>query len=373
VTYARIVPFEPAAVAHALAGTVEGLAVRTSGSTGAPREVLLPGEAIRASVDATHAALGGPGRWLLALPPDRVAGAMVWARALRGGTEPLALPAGPFTAEAFAAATDALAARGEGPLYVSLVPTQLIRALASPAGRDALSAYRAVLVGGAPLDLDPAAVPAQVVRTYGASETCGGCVYNGVPLEGVQIRLVDGRIHLAGPMLAAGFADGNNAAFVVDDGVRWWVTNDVGTFTPDGRLSVVGRVDHAITTGGVTVHPARVERELRALPGVADAVVTSLPSPEWGEEMVALVVRDAGVSGGIGEGVSLDSAAVRAALGARLPRAEMPRRVWQVDALPLLESGKIDREGARRRAQDLAAARPGAAEATRPRVKENLA
>jgi o-succinylbenzoate---CoA ligase len=337
-----------AEVARAPAGTA--VVIATSGSTGEPKLVALSADALRASARATEARLGGPGRWLLALPAEHVAGVQVIVRALLAGAAPavLDLRAG-FRPEGFAAATAAL---GPGRRYTSLVPTQLRRILdgatqapAATAGGgreanaalDALRSYAAVLVGGAALDPGTheraLAAGVRVVTTYGMSETAGGCVYDGVPLDGVAVELdPDGRILLGGPTLASGYLrpDGepDRAAF---DGGRFR-TGDLGRWR-GGRLEVLGRADDVIVTGGEKVAPAAVERVLAAQPGVRAACVTGLPDSEWGHVVVAAVVWDApGTDDGLRE-------AVRAALG----RAAVPRRVVAVAEIPLRGIGKPDR------------------------------
>ena len=191
--YARLTDGAADAVADALAGKVRGIAVATSGSTGEPSEVLVSGDALRASARATADSLGAEGHWLLALPIDRIAGAMVVVRSRVASTALTGVGPGPFTADAFAAAADRLPA--DGPRFTSLVPTQLRRVLDSPHGADALTSFTAVLVGGAALGHEP---PANVVRTYGLTETAGGCVYNGVPIGDTVVRVGDdGRIRSA--------------------------------------------------------------------------------------------------------------------------------------------------------------------------------
>jgi o-succinylbenzoate---CoA ligase len=201
-------------VRQAPAGTA--VVIATSGSTGEPKLVALSGVALRASARATEARLGGPGRWLLALPAEHVAGIQVIVRALLAGAPPVVMDLRTgFRPDAFAAATAAL---GPGRRYTSLVPTQLRRILDAEGAVAALRSYAAVLVGGAALD--PAtreralAAGVRVVTTYGMSETAGGCVYDGVPLDGVTVELdEDGRILLGGPTLASGYlrADGDGA------------------------------------------------------------------------------------------------------------------------------------------------------------------
>lgn len=339
------------AAGHAAEGAGEvpddvALLVRTSGSTGAPREVMLTATALRASGAATEARLAGPGRWLLPLPPAHVAGLQVLVRSLLAGTEPVVL-AGPFRPDAFAAAVARMPAGG-GPRYTSLVPTQVHRLLDSAPGRDALAALDAVLLGGAatPPGLLAAAraAGARVVTTYGMSETCGGCVYDGVPLDGVTVDLDpdDGRVRIAGPVLAAGYRgrpDLDADLFEVRDGTRWLRTSDLGRWGDDGRLEVLGRADDVLVTGGVKVPPAAVERVLAGLPGVGEVLVVGVPDPEWGQALVAVVVP---ASGAPAPGLADLRDAAAAALGG--PAA--PRHLVTVGALPLRGPGKPDRRGA---------------------------
>lgn len=337
------------------------LLVRTSGSTGAPREVMLTAAALRASADATHRRLDGPGRWLLTLPPAHVAGLQVLARSLVAGTTPAVLD-GPFRAGSFAAATRALPA-GDGPRYTSLVPTQVHRLLGSAEGRDALAAYDAVLLGGAasPPSLVARAreAGARVVTTYGMSETCGGCVYDGVPLDGVRVDLdADGRIRIAGPVLAAGYRDRPDldaTTFEVHDGTRRLRTSDLGRWTPDvpPLLEVLGRADDVLVTGGVKVPPAAVERALGGLPGVGEVLVVGVPDAEWGQALVAVVVPAAD-----GPAPGLDD--LRRAAADRLGGPAAPRHLVLVDALPLRGPGKPDRQAATQVAARALGRDPGA-------------
>jgi o-succinylbenzoate---CoA ligase len=325
------------------------LLVRTSGSTGEPREVLLTAAALRASGEATADRLSGPGRWLLALPAWHVAGLQVIARSILSGTEPVVLD-GPFRPGPFAAAVARMT--GAGPRYTSLVPTQLVRLVDDPEGLRALTGFDAVLLGGA------AAAPAlvaharergvRVVTTYGMSETCGGCVYDGVPLDGVRVDLdADGRISLAGPVLAAGYRGATGTtAFTEQDGTRWLRTSDLGRWTgaepgAPARLEVLGRADDVLVTGGEKVAPAAVEATVLDARGggagdVREVCVVGVPDPEWGQAVVAVVVPRA-------PGSEPDAEALRTAVMAALGRAAAPRHVLAVDALPLRGPGKTDR------------------------------
>jgi o-succinylbenzoate---CoA ligase len=324
--------------------------VPTSGSSGAPKGVLLGAAALLASASATHDRLGGPGRWLLALPPQHVAGVQVLVRSLVARTEPGVLDlADGFTPAGFARAARAMTGTRR---YTALVPTQLVRLLEGADdghaeghadGLAELARFDAVLVGGsatpAPVLERARAAGVRVVTTYGASETCGGCVYDGLPLDGVRAELEEGtgRIRLGGPTLARGYRGGDaDGAFVTDgDGTRWWRTADAGRWD-DGHLRVLGRLDDAVLTGGATVMPAAVEAALLALPGVAEAVVVGVPDAEWGSRVVAAVVPAAG-----GAGPSLE--AVRAHVSAAVGPYAAPRQLLVLGALPLVGVGKPDR------------------------------
>jgi O-succinylbenzoic acid--CoA ligase len=298
--------------------------------------VLLTAAALAASATATHDRLGGPGRWLLALPPTHIAGLQVLVRSLLAGTLPVSMPVGTFAAADLVAATAAL---GPGRRYVSLVPTQLRRVLdvgGEPLA--ALASYDAVLLGGAAasgaLLAHAREAGVAVVTTYGMSETSGGCVYDGLPLDGVEVGLTDdGTIRLAGPVLASGYRlrpDLTRAAFA--DG--WFTTSDLGVLD-GGRLTVLGRADDVLITGGEKVVPAAVEAVLGAHPAVAEVVEVGVPDPEWGQRVVAVVRLRAGAS------LTLEQA--RELVATQLPRAAAPRELRVVDVLPLLPSGKPDR------------------------------
>ncbi|MFC4853108.1 o-succinylbenzoate--CoA ligase [Actinophytocola glycyrrhizae] len=314
-----------------LAGTA--VVVATSGSTGEAKGVELSAAALSASAAATHARLGGPGQWLLTLPAHHIAGVQVIVRSLLAGLPPVLR--GP---RSFAEA----AATMSGPRrYTSLVPTQLLRLLDTPEGLDALRTFDAVLLGGAatpgPLLARARAAGVPVATTYGMSETAGGCVYDGTPLDGVRVRLADGVIHLAGPVLATGYRlDPAATATAFAEG--WFRTTDAGELRPDGTLKVLGRTDFMINTGGVKVAPTAVEEVLTAQPGVAEACVVDLPSEEWGQLVAAAVVpTDPAAPPEVG--------ALRAAVRERLGGPAAPKLIRVVGHLPLLGPGKVDRIG----------------------------
>jgi len=274
--------------AHLPAGTA--LVVPTSGSTGTPRGVVLSHAALAASTAASLTALDcEPGeRWALALPLRHIAGLQVLARARALGAPPHVI-ADPGDPRAIAAA----AADAE---HVALVPTQLVRCLDS--GVD-LTRFRSVLVGGGPLDAQQRAAArasgVRLVQSYGMTETCGGCVYDGAALSGVEVRVEpNGRIALRGPMLATGYLhpSAEDAARFTDDG--WFVTDDLGDLRTDAdgshALEVIGRVDDVIISGGIKIVPSIIERSLRAVDGVVDVAVLGVPDAEWGERVRAVVV-----------------------------------------------------------------------------------
>jgi O-succinylbenzoic acid--CoA ligase len=287
----------------------EPLVIATSGSTGEPKRVMLSRAAMRASADATHARLGGPGQWELNLPPTYVAGVQVLYRTIRAG--------------------DA------GRSYVSLVPTQLIRMREEWAR---LTTYDAVLIGGGPLDpqvrADAEAAGVRIVQTYGMSETCGGCVYDGVPLDGVELKIDDEEVLLRGPMLFDGYQDEpERTAAAFRDG--WLVTNDLGHFAEDGRLRIDGRADDVIISGGVKVPAVAVAAMVGRHPSVDQVVVVGVPDQEWGERVVAVIEP--------ADPVTLED--VRDLVE---PRSWAPRRLVVVPELPRLPNGKPDRMAIRK-------------------------
>lgn len=305
----------------------EPLVVETSGSTGRPKRVVLPRASVRASVEASARRLGGRGRWLLALPPSYVAGAQVVCRSVLAGAPPVVL-------DDHASLADAVAADGDVE-FVSLVPTQLMRMLADPADTAALRSLHTVLLGGGPIDPALRARAAEagvaVVATYGSAETAGGCVYDGVPLDGVALATArDGRLSVAGPTLFTGYdGDAELTARTLVDG--WFRTEDAARFDDDGRLQVLGRLDDVVVTGGVNVPAPAVARRLRAHPGVREVEVLGVPDEEWGNRLVAFVVGE----------VSLEGA--RSWVAAEHPRSWAPRQLVALEAVPLLANGKTDR------------------------------
>jgi O-succinylbenzoic acid--CoA ligase len=328
----RLAPADSAPLAPGTA-----VVIATSGSTGEPKGAELSAAALRHSAGASLARLGAqPGeRWLSCLPPSHISGLQVFVRSLLAGSEPVVLPR----------LDSAAAAAGPGCQYVSLVPTQVRHLLDEPGGPAALASFRSILLGGAavPAGLlaEAWAAGARVITTYGMTETCGGCIYDGQPLDGVSVRIAaDGRIELAGPVLFSGYRGRPELSLAAMDG-PWFVTSDLGSLDESGRLAVRGRADGMINTGGEKVAADEVVVVLAGCPGVRDVAVTGRPDPEWGELVTAIVVpADPADPPGL--------AALRAAVRGKLPDFAAPRALVLVPAIPLLRSGKPDLQALRR-------------------------
>jgi len=331
------------------------LVVETSGTTSRPKRVALSSDALLASAAASQTALGAPGQWILALPTHYIAGLQVLVRSIAAGTAPAVLAPGSFDPRAFAelaASMDARVAR-----YTSLVPTQLhrlVEAAEAAAGddarrvRDAVRRLDAILVGGQatpPQLVDrAAALRWRVVRTYGSSETAGGCVYDGVPIATAEVAVVDGQVELAGPMLAEGYLGdpaATDAAFGEHDGRRWYRTGDGGEVV-DGVLRITGRLDDVVISGGEKLRLAAVEEAVRSLAAwdarLGEAVVVAGEHAGWGQRPV--VFAPGRVDPELAE-------RVRRELAARLGRVAGSAVVRGIDAMPALPSGKPDRRALR--------------------------
>lgn len=332
------------------AGTA--VVVTTSGSTGVPKSVILSRDALTASALATADRIGD-GTWLLALPASYVAGLQVLVRSIVADREPAWLT-GAFTAQGFSAAALTMLSTENGeriPTYTSLVPAQLSKLL-DAAAEDAtvlaaLRSFETILVGGqaiAAATLERAQdAGVRVVRTYGSTETSGGCVYDGRPLRGVSVRISDGEVLVAGPTLADGYlgdSAATAAAFVHDDdGRRWYRTGDAGMIEDD-VLRVRGRIDNVIVSGGVNVSLDRVERIVRAIPGLESAVVVGISDERWGEASVVVVPRGEALR----RSESVQLAEAREAVSSQIGPHARPTRLILVDDLATLPSGKPDRE-----------------------------
>lgn len=364
--------------------TTIAFVLSTSGSTGIPKGAQLSAAALAASASATEKVLGGPGQWLLALPPDHVAGLQVLLRSLAAGYEPVLMDVTqPFTPSAF---IDAIH-RMTGPRrYCSLVPTQVRRLIqgleaegseggTSSAGGtggyspatiiEAVRSLDGILVGGAPLSpalrKKCADVGWTIITTYGSSETAGGMVYDGTPLPGTSVKIQplgtgdEGRVLLGGLTLATGYRNADDlfgsSAQAEPSGERegktnpfvdgWFVTDDIGTIR-NGKLEILGRYDQAINTGGLKVLPEVVESAARRA-GYADCAVLGIPSAEWGES-VCLVIERAREN----TPYFLDreeTRQIRKQLD--LPSYALPTSIAVVKQIPLRGPGKTDRHALR--------------------------
>jgi o-succinylbenzoate---CoA ligase len=309
--------------------------IATSGSTGRPKAVELSAAALQTSATASLRRIGASPRlrWLCCLPTFHISGLGVLVRSLVTGTDPV-----------FAASVGPQLLGASDCGYVSLVPTQLRRLL--DAGAEPGPVQAVLLGGAAPGDAllaDAGAAGWRVITTYGMSETSGGCVYDGVPLDDVQVRLAGGLVEIAGPTLFTGYlARPELTASVLTAG--WFRTADLGHWLPGGRLGIRGRADDVINTGGEKVVAGDVEAVLGTAPGVADVVVVGLPDPEWGEVVTAIVIP-------ANPSDPPDLTVLRSGVRAAMSAHAAPRRVVVVSQFPLLPSGKPDRVAVRELAQ----------------------
>lgn len=306
-------------------GSNTALIVESSGSTGVPKRIELSLDALRHSAEASAARLGGDGQWLLALPANFIAGANVLYRSVIADTQPILMNTQlPFTVEAFVRGASLM---DEGRRFTSLVPAQLAK-LAAASRADAfvfstLRKFSAILVGGQSpnmgdvLELRSRGV--NVVVSYGMTETSGGCVYDGVALDGVEVSLNAGLVQIAGPVLANGLG-------------KSFLTNDLGEWVSD-RLEILGRADRVIISGGLKLSLDHFEQRALELAGVRELAALALSS-EFGQSVgVVYVGSESADFGTLAESISL---------------AAKPSRVVRVDALPRLSSGKPDLLAVRR-------------------------
>lgn len=316
--------------------------IHTSGSTGTPKFVALTAHAVRASAEATHEALGGAGQWLVALPTHLIAGLQVLTRSIIGGTEPVFLD-GAFKPHKFIAQAERLDHERR---YTALVPVQLAQLLDyATENRQALHTlqrFDAILVGGqaTPLTLRTRAheLGVNIVRTYGMTETAGGVVYDGVEIGETRVRVRDGEVQLGGPMLALGYL-GDEALtaerFITEQGTRWFRTGDAGQLR-GGMLTVTGRLDRVLISGGVNVSLDAVEHVSESVAPQWQAVVAcAVHDDDWGER-VLLVVESSETADGFSAQVARVAEQIRSELGP----AAVPVDALQLNSLPRVASGK---------------------------------
>jgi o-succinylbenzoate---CoA ligase len=309
--------------AHQLSGgreTEDGdaLVMPTSGTSGTPKGVVLTHAALAASAAATSERLGVDpvrDRWLCCLPLSHVGGMSVLTRAIATNT--------PVEIHASFDVEDVTAAVANGVTIVSLVSTALFRL-----DRATIEALRVVVLGGS---APPEQLPGNVVTTYGLTESGSGVVYDGVPLDGVEVEIADdGEILLRGPMLLRSYRDGNDPK----DARGFLATGDLGAFD-DGRLVVFGRREDVIVSGGEKIWPTPVEQVLLAHPGITEVAIVGVPDPEWHQRAVACVV--------VAPGASVDLAELRELVIGELGSIHAPRELQLFDALPRTSIGKVRR------------------------------
>jgi O-succinylbenzoic acid--CoA ligase len=306
------------------------LIVETSGSTGTPKRIEISREALIASAKASAFVLDASeneSQWLLTLPINFIAGANVLIRSVLAGTQPVMMNTSvPFTAEAFAHSASLLKSAKR---FTSLVPTQLAR-LAAAAQHDEfvlaqLQRFDAILVGGQAADYqmigDLEALGVNIVTTYGMTETCGGCVYNGLPIGDTELKIIDDRIHIRNSMLAQ----------VELDADGFFETSDAGVIDPDGRLAILGRIDRVINSGGIKVSLDRVEQLAKLINGVEDLAATAIHDMEWGQRVGIAYIGSPEVADDIAKSLAND-----------LGPAGKPVRLLRVDKLPKLSNQKND-------------------------------
>lgn len=313
------------------------LVVPTSGTTGTPKGAMLTPAALVASAAATHDRLGGPGTWLLALPAHHIAGVQVLVRSVLAGTAPVEMD----LREGFDVrdVPGAVADLGSGRRYASLVAVQLAKALTEPSATAALAELDAVLIGGGPAPISvlsaAAAAGIRVVRTYGMSETAGGCVYDGVALDRVEVRIdTDHRVVLGGPTLARGYRNPVDPDPFAEAG--WFRTDDAGSRDDAGKLTVHGRLDEAISTGGLTVLPQLVEAALAGHAAIAECAVFGVPDDRLGQRVAAAVVL-------VEDRPPPSVDELRETVSQTLDPTAAPRELHLVATLPRRGIGKIDR------------------------------
>lgn len=345
----------------------------TSGSTKpGGRLVGISLEALRASHQATAQRLGGNGIWVSALPRDHIAGFQVIARAYAGGTEPVTIDmTGGFKLSRLREALEIIPS-GNRPIYLSLVPTQLRRALADTETTAALRICSAILIGGAHISSSLLSAGREaglnLVTTYGMTETCGGCVYDGVPLPGVKVAINAGRIWLATPTLMNGYLEAESDPEIREFfGTSWLATNDTGKIvfgnergkhpqespgegaviidmSSPAHLEVLGRLDDTIISGGENISLPLVTRatEEEGFPGVE---FCGLPDEEWGQILCAVFSSAALPTAEPTAAPNLAQLGcnLRESLREHLPSSHLPRAAVLLPHFPLLPSGKLDR------------------------------
>jgi o-succinylbenzoate---CoA ligase len=290
-----------------------GLVMLTSGSSGAPKAAELTWSSLRASAGLTQASLRAetPPIWCPCLPANHIGGLAVLLRAILSDASLL-----------WSGDDDITRAATLGATHVSVVRAQL--------ARYDVSGYFRVLLGGA---RPPHELPDNVVTTWGMTETGSGVVYDGYPLEGVELVAINGELCVRTPTLFRSYRDAPRPAVFGPDGRNDWFPTGDGGEVVDGRVSVRGRLGFVINTGGEKLWPEDLESIIASLDGISDVAVTGVDDPEWGQRVVALVV---------GDGTNHDDA-IRDMAAERLGPWAKPKEIHYVIAIPRTSNGKIRR------------------------------
>lgn len=299
------------------------LVVTTTGSSGVAKEVGLSASGLLASAKASNKFLGAEfgSTWSLLLPLNHIAGINVLIRCLELGTIP----------------TNLMGYEGKYPRadYTAIVPTQLFRALNGDENLlQHLQGAKAVLVGGAALspELRVQALNANVnvIETYGSTETSGGCIYNGQPLEGVEVDIrEDSRIAIKGAHLAHSYLNKNLELLDVEG---WYLTSDSGELR-DGKVSINGRVDDVVLTGGENISLSQIESVITAHFPDIQVAAFAVANPEWGQAIhIAIAGSDS----------SIDSQ-IQNLLEEKISPAAKGKSIIHLQELPLIGIGKVDR------------------------------
>ncbi|WP_166986178.1 AMP-binding protein [Canibacter zhoujuaniae] len=339
-------PLSQAAVISDEVRAEAAVLIRTSGSTGEPKTVALSAAALLENARASLAELGGDGQWLVTLPLNLVSGLGQLVRSHISGTEPV------FALNADANEIITRAAQLTHPRrYMSVVPVQLARLLdlaeTDATALQTLQEFAAILVGGGPTSLQLRQraydLGVNIVRTYGSTETAGGCVYDGVEIGNSRVRIRNGEVQLAGANLALGYLteDGRISVqdrFITDEktGVRWYRTGDTGELL-GGMLQITGRADRVFISGGVNVSLDSVETVLTKLYGDGSVAAVAVPDAYWGERLVVVHRNNDDT-----ENSKLEESEVTAELVRELGRAATPARFISLETMPTLAGGKPD-------------------------------
>ena len=289
------------------------LIVTTSGSTGDPKSVALSANSLISNAKATHKYLGAKigERWSLLLPTSHIAGLNILIRSIELGTDPVNV-------------------NGKAD-YTAIVPTQLHRALNSDTQLlEHLQGCKAVLVGGGALDpelhREAQAKKINIVTTYGMTETSGGVIYNGAPLDGVHIEIRDGVIAIKAPQVALGYLNGE---FPVEDG--WFITKDRGEFR-DGKLTILGRIDDQIISGGEKISLSAIENHLQQVFAHPEIVAFATEDKEWGQKLCIATTHDLALT------------ELQDSLKKNFGAHASPKELFKVSSIPYLSIGKPDRK-----------------------------